>query len=94
MGARAISDCLSNRGYDLGERAVRYNLKILDELGFTKKKGYSGRVLTPLGSRELGDALVDDRIGFVNTRIEEYMFKTSFDPNDRSRRCNRQYQHH
>src|SRR5512137_2244553 len=80
VGARAISDLLSSRGYDLGERAVRYNLKILDELGFTKKKGYSGRVLTPLGSRELGDALVDDRIGFVNTRIEEYMFKTSFDP--------------
>ena len=80
VGARAISDCLSGRGYGLGERAVRYNLKILDELGFTKKKGYSGRVLTPLGSRELGDALVDDRIGFVNTRIEEYMFKTSFDP--------------
>lgn len=80
IGARAISDCLSSRGYDLGERAVRYNLKILDELGFTKKKGYSGRVLTPLGSRELNDALVDDRIGFVNTRIEEYMFRTSFDP--------------
>jgi repressor of nif and glnA expression len=80
VGARAISDSLSSRGFDLGERAVRYNLKILDELGFTKKKGYSGRVLTPLGSRELGDALVDDRIGFVNTRIEEYMFKTSFDP--------------
>jgi len=80
IGARAISDCLSSRGYDLGERAVRYNLKILDELGFTKKKGYSGRVLTPLGSRELDDALVDDRIGFVNTRIEEYMLKTSFDP--------------
>jgi len=37
-------------------------------------------VITPLGSRELTDALVDDRIGFVNTRIEEYMFKTSFDP--------------
>ncbi len=80
VGARAISDCLSNRGYELGERAVRYNLKILDELGFTKKKDYSGRVLTPLGIKELNDALVDDRIGFVNTRIEEYMFKTSFDP--------------
>jgi repressor of nif and glnA expression len=79
VGARAISDLLCIRGYDLGERAVRYNLKILDELGFTKKLGYSGRVLTPLGSRELSDALVDDRIGFVNTRIEEYMFKTSFD---------------
>ena len=80
VGARSISDSLCNRGYDLGERAVRYNLKILDELEFTKKRGYSGRVITPLGSKELSDALVDDRIGFVNTRIEEYMFKTSFDP--------------
>ena len=84
VGARAISDCLSNRGYELGERAVRYNLKILDELGFTKKKDYSGRVLTHMGIKELNDALVDDRIGFVNTRIEEYMFKTSFDPASRS----------
>jgi repressor of nif and glnA expression len=80
IGARTISDMLSNRGYDLGERAVRYNLKILDELGFTKKQGYSGRMLTPVGIRELSDALVDDRIGFVNTRIEEYMYRTSFDP--------------
>jgi len=80
VGARAISDSLSNRGYDLGERAVRYNLKILDELGFTRKEGFSGRVLTPQGSSELGCALVGDRIGFVNTRIEEYMFRTTFDP--------------
>jgi repressor of nif and glnA expression len=80
VGARTISDSLGSRGYDLGERAVRYNLKILDELGFTTKKGYIGRMLTPLGLRELGDALVDDRIGFVNTKIEEYMFRTSFDP--------------
>jgi repressor of nif and glnA expression len=80
IGARAISDSLCNRGYELGERAVRYNLKILDELGFTKKQGYSGRVLTPLGTRELEDALIDDRIGFVNTRIEEYIYKTTFDP--------------
>lgn len=80
IGARAISDSLSLRGYELGERAVRYNLKILDELGFTKKQGYSGRILTSLGVRELSDALVDDRMGFVNTRIEEYMYRTSFDP--------------
>jgi repressor of nif and glnA expression len=79
IGARAISDSLSSRGYELGERAVRYNLKILDELGFTKKQGYSGRMLTPIGIRELSDALVDDRIGFVNTRIEEYMYKTAYD---------------
>ncbi len=80
IGARAISDELANRGYEVGERAVRYNLKIMDELGFTKKEGYSGRTLTPLGKRELSDALVDDRIGFVNARIEEYMYRSSFDP--------------
>ena len=58
VGARAISSSLCSRGYDLGERTVRYNLKILDGLGFTRKEGYSGRVLTPLGARELGCALV------------------------------------
>jgi hypothetical protein len=36
-------------------------------------------MLTPVGMRELNDALVDDRIGFVNTRIEEYMYRTSLD---------------
>jgi len=80
IGARAISDELSNRGYDIGERAVRYNLKILDELGFTKKVGYSGRMLTSLGRKELSDALVADRIGFVNTWIEECMYRSGFDP--------------
>ncbi|MCJ7445464.1 MAG: NrpR regulatory domain-containing protein [Methanotrichaceae archaeon] len=80
IGARTISDSLSDRGYDLGERAVRYNLKILDELGFTEKQGYSGRVLTQLGFRELENALINDRIGFINTRIEEFMFRASFDP--------------
>jgi repressor of nif and glnA expression len=33
-----------------------------------------------LGKRELNDALVDDRMGFVNTLIEEYMYRTTFDP--------------
>lgn len=80
IGARAISDALCIRGYDLGERAVRYNLKILDDLGFTEKQGYSGRALTYLGIKELNDALVNDRIGFVNTRIEEYIYRTAFDP--------------
>ena len=80
IGARAISDALCIRGYDLGERAVRYNLKVLDELGFTEKQGYSGRALTYLGIKELNDALVNDRIGFVNTRIEEYIYRTTFDP--------------
>jgi repressor of nif and glnA expression len=79
VGARTISDMLSSRGYNLGERAIRYNLRILDELGFTKRHGYSGRIATPLGIKELRDALIHERIGFVNTLIEEYMLRTTFD---------------
>lgn len=79
VGARTISDMLSSRGYNLGERAIRYNLRILDELGFTRRYGYSGRVATPLGIKELRDALIHERIGFVNTLIEEYMLRTTFD---------------
>jgi len=86
IGARAISDSLSDRGYNLGERAVRYNLKILDELGFTKKEGYSGRVPTQLGISELETALIDDRIGFINARIEEFMFRAGLDPEKSSGR--------
>ena len=79
IGAKAISDALGNRGYDIGERAVRYNLKILDDFGFTRKHGYFGRVITQLGMRELGDALVGGRIGFMNARIEECMYRITLD---------------
>ena len=46
MGARKIAEEMNRRGYNLGERAVRYHLRMLDERGFTKKHGYLGRVLT------------------------------------------------
>ncbi|ADI74365.1 Protein of unknown function DUF128 [Methanohalobium evestigatum Z-7303] len=80
VGARSIADELNNRGYGIGERAVRYHLRILDERGFTKKEGYSGRVITELGEKELRDALIGDRLSFVSTRIEELMYRMNFDP--------------
>ena len=80
IGARAIADELNNRGYDIGERAVRYHLRILDERGFTSKHGYAGRTLTELGEREMSDALIADRFGFVISRIEEMAFRTTYNP--------------
>jgi len=80
IGARAIADELNNRGYDIGERAVRYHLRILDERGFTSKHGYAGRTLTELGEREMNEALIADRFGFVISRIEEMAFRTSYNP--------------
>ncbi|WP_394325787.1 winged-helix domain-containing protein [Methanobrevibacter arboriphilus] len=33
VGARVVSKELINRGYDLGERTIRYHMQILDEKG-------------------------------------------------------------
>ncbi|HLB72275.1 MAG: NrpR regulatory domain-containing protein [Candidatus Methanoperedens sp.] len=79
IGARLIADRMNSRGYGLGERAIRYHLRILDERGLTKRLGYDGRIITELGIDELNNALVGDRIGFIITKIERCMLDTTFD---------------
>ena len=78
IGARNIADELNDRGYGIGERAVRYHLRILDERGLTKKHGYAGRTVTELGQIELKEALIGDRLGFVITRIEDLIYKSDY----------------
>jgi repressor of nif and glnA expression len=79
LGARLIADRMNSQGYVLGERAVRYHLRILDERHLTKRIGYDGRVITKLGIAEIDNALVGDRVGFIITKIERLMLETSFD---------------
>ncbi|RLG28629.1 NrpR transcriptional repressor [Methanosarcinales archaeon] len=83
IGAKLIADRLNERGYQIGERGVRYHLRILDERGLTRKQGYEGRLLTPAGLRELEHALVSDRLGFVIITIEKMIYSTTFDQNTR-----------
>jgi repressor of nif and glnA expression len=79
VGARIISDALKERGYPLGERGVRYHLRILDERGLTEGHGYAGRTITERGRMEIEEALVQDRTGFVLTQIEKMIYQTNFD---------------
>ena len=79
IGARLIADRMNIRGYAIGERAVRYHLRILDERGLTKRLGYDGRIITGRGIEELNNALVGDRVGFIITKIERFMLDTTFD---------------
>jgi repressor of nif and glnA expression len=79
IGARLIADRMNERGYPIGERGVRYHLRILDERGLTKRQGYDGRIITERGTRELENALVGDRMGFIITRIEKLIYDTTFD---------------
>ncbi|NJD76547.1 MAG: DUF128 domain-containing protein [Candidatus Methanoperedens sp.] len=78
IGARLIADRMNERGYPIGERGVRYHLRILDERGLTQRQGYDGRVITELGINELNNALVGDRLGFIISRIEKLIYDTTF----------------
>jgi len=79
LGARVISQSLKDHGVELGERAVRYHLKLMDERGFTQSEGRDGRLITRLGLEELESALVSDKVGFVASKIELLACQTDFD---------------
>ncbi len=79
LGARLIARQLTEQGVELGERAVRYHLKLMDERGLTRPaERWDGREITPLGVEELNNALVTDKVGFVLEKIELLAFRTSF----------------
>jgi repressor of nif and glnA expression len=84
MGSRLISRQMIHNGLSLTERAVRYHLKLMDERGLTKLvRKRDGRLITARGVEELGDARVQDKIGFAISRIESLAFRTTFNPKNR-----------
>jgi repressor of nif and glnA expression len=83
LGARVIAQRLKDYGIELGERAVRYHLKLMDERGLTRLVGRDGRLLTGQGEEELDSALVKDKVGLAISRIELLAFRTSFDYENR-----------
>ncbi|HMK16177.1 MAG TPA: NrpR regulatory domain-containing protein [Methanomicrobiales archaeon] len=80
MGAKRLSEILAERGFVLTDRAVQYYLRYLDDMGFTRKVGNTGRVLTSEGIAETESALVDERIGFIISKLERLAFRSTFDP--------------
>jgi len=79
LGARVIARHLKDYGLELGERAVRYHLRLMDERGLTQLIGRDGRLITESGIKELRSALVKDKVGFSISRIELLAFHTNFD---------------
>lgn len=79
LGAKHISNELRKRGYSLGERAVRYHMRILDEKGFTEKIGHKGRIITQEGKNELNNGLIFDQVDFAYSRFQERIYNISLD---------------
>ncbi len=83
-GSVVIAKLLKDHGVDLSERAIRYHLRLTDERGMTQLiTGRDGRVLTEKGQYEIERALVNDKIGFAISRIEQLSFKTTLDVQSR-----------
>jgi len=80
MGAKRLSELMADRGFVLSDRAVQYYLSYLDSMGFTEKVGNLGRILTATGVEETDNALVDDRIGFIISKLERLAYRSTFDP--------------
>jgi repressor of nif and glnA expression len=78
VGARVISHRLKGYGVELGERAVRYHLRLMDERGLTYLKDRDGRLLTEHGEEELKSALVGDKVGLAISKIELLAYRTDF----------------
>jgi len=82
MGAGMISKMLEEDGIHLTERAVRFDLQLMDERGLTciaGRKGRAGRKITDKGREELANALVADKVGMVASRIDDLSYRTTFD---------------
>ena len=80
VGAKRLSELMAERGFILSDRAVQYYLSYLDTMGFTEKVGNQGRILTAEGRHETDNALVDDRIGFIISKLERLAYRSTFDP--------------
>lgn len=79
VGGANIARALRTHGIELTERAIRYHLQALDEMGLTTNLGRTGRELTEAGKAELANARVADQVALTFARIETLAYQTSFD---------------
>ncbi len=84
LGSITIARKLEEDGVFLGQRAVRYHLKIADERGFTRPGGRDGRMITARGRQEVKEALAPQQLGLVRDKLELLAYLTTFDPEKRA----------
>ncbi len=84
LSSAKILEHLQAMGQEVSERTIRHYFKILDEKGLTENLGKRGRVISPLGLKELNKARVYDKVGFLETKIDQLTYRMTFDLTRRS----------
>jgi repressor of nif and glnA expression len=79
IGGTVIARKIQSFGINLSPRTVRYYLALTDKAGFTKNLGNKrGRVITPVGKKEVSNAFVMNKIGRVASKIDALSYKMKF----------------
>ena len=86
IGSAEIAEKLKAQGFDMPERTIRYHLKELSEQGMMKGLWKEGRIITNKGIEELGNAMAFDKVGFMNSRIDNMAYQMDLDLEKKSGR--------
>ncbi|MBN1764785.1 MAG: DUF128 domain-containing protein [Sedimentisphaerales bacterium] len=84
MGSTTICKELHAFGITLRERMVRHYLTLADQKGLTQNLGRRGHRITDQGRKEVDVSIAIDKIGFINTRIDELIYRMNFDEDQKS----------
>ncbi len=80
LGAKTITEKLEERGITVKKDTVQHYLRVLDDMGLTRKIGLAGRVISEKGVEELRKGMLKERIGSFIEQREEYAYQADFDP--------------
>ncbi|MCG3198360.1 MAG: hypothetical protein GHCLOJNM_02859 [bacterium] len=86
IGSGRIAEEMKIQGYDLSDRTIRFHLLELEKEGLVSegRRGRDGgRTLTYQGSEEVRNSLVQERVGFIATRVEAMASQVTLSPETR-----------
>jgi len=78
ISSQRIVELLNEIGQDISERTVRFHLKDMDSDGLTEYVERRGRRITKKGIAEVSKARVVDKVGLINSKIDYFAYKMSF----------------
>ena len=78
VSSGTIAEQLHANGFDLSPRTVRLYLEEMEHNGLVEnaKRGRSGgREITSLGKKEIRDAIVNSRVGFMTAKVDDLAYR-------------------
>lgn len=79
IGSNIITNRLTEMGYNISERTVRFHLLSMDKAGYTEYLPKKGRRITQKGIAEMSRARIYEKVGFLSTKIDRMTYRIKID---------------